>query len=201
MFRQSTNNIARISNGTSLIAVFTLLAVLPAHGRQKHKATTEKRTPIVGRVLAWKESLVFGAGVGPKWTIFVFGIESPNQSEKQPQPVKIAYGFYKDQGPLPDNFYDYSKRYELQVVRNPKCDESLSSLSREKSVDETGKELAPTDVLRFLYGAPKYLPNPDTILPCYVLRPGKYRLLNNSNRSSLDVGPLKVCVPTASMMR
>ena len=161
----------------SLIAVFTLFALLPAHGKQKHKVIAEKTTPIVGRVLAWKESLVFGAGLGPKWTVFVFGIESPTHSENQLQPVKISYAFFKDQGPLPDSFYDYSKWYELEVVRDPKCDESVSSLSHERAVGENGKETQPTDALRFLAGSPKDVLKPDAVLPCYVLRPGKYKII------------------------
>ena len=154
-----------------------LLVALPIFGKRKQQAEAQKTTLIVGRVLAWRESLALGAGLGPKWSVFVFGIESPTHSEKQLQPVKISYAFFKDQGPLPDSFYDYSKRYELEVLRNPKCDESVSSLSHEKAVDEPGKETPPTDALRFLEGSPKDVLKPDAVLPCYVLRPGKYKII------------------------
>ena len=95
--------------------------------------------------------------------------------------MKVSYAFFKDQGPLPDSFYDYSKRYELQVVRDTKCDESVSSLSHDKAVDETGKEIQPTDALRFLDGSPRNILKPDAVLPCYVLRPGKYKMIASAS--------------------
>ena len=66
----------------------------------------------------------------------------------------------------------------MQAVREPKCDESVNSLSYVKNVDESGKPLPPTYVLRFLEGAPKVVLKPDAVLPCYVLRPGNYKLLH-----------------------
>lgn len=85
------------------------------------------------------------------------------------------YKFYKSEPPLPNSFLDYSIRYELQLTRESSCDETVQSLSYEKNVDETGKQLPPTYVLQFLEGAPKDAIKPDAILSCYVLRPGKYR--------------------------
>ena len=92
--------------------------------------------------------------------------------------MKVSYAFFKSDGPPPESFFDYSKRYELQAVREPKCDESVNSLSYVKNVDESGKPLPPTYVLRFLAGAPKVVLKPDAVLPCYVLRPGNYKLLD-----------------------
>lgn len=154
-----------------------MLVVLPVRGKRQQQAKVQQETLIKGRVLAWSESLVIGSGLGPSSRVFVFGIESATDSGKQLEPVKILYAFFKDRGPLPDSFYDYSKRYELKVVRDPKCDENVNSLSREKAVDESGKELQPTDSLRFLDGSPRGILKPDRILPCYVLRPGGYGIV------------------------
>lgn len=54
----------------------------------------------------------------------------------------------------------------------------MNSLSYVKNVDESGKPLPPTYVLRFLEGAPKVVLKPDAVLPCYVLRPDNYKLLH-----------------------
>jgi hypothetical protein len=54
----------------------------------------------------------------------------------------------------------------------------MNSLAYVKNVDESGRPLAPSYVLRFLDGAPKDILKPDAVLPCYVLRPGKYRVLS-----------------------
>jgi hypothetical protein len=79
---------------------------------------------------------------------------------------------------LPDSFFDYSKQYELQAVRDARCDESVKSLCYVKNVDESGKPLPSSYVLRFLGGAPRVVLKPDAVLARYVLRPSKYRVLN-----------------------
>lgn len=144
---------------------------------QKAKPSGEKTTSLVGRPLAWKLPLFLGAGVGPLSEVFVFGVEKGG-----PEGIavtKIVYTFFEPQGLLPNDFFDYSKRYELQVVRDPKCDEGLNNLSYIKSVDQaSGKPLPPEYALRFSDGAPKDAPKPDSILACYVLRPGRYRVLS-----------------------
>jgi len=135
----------------------------------------KKITPIVGRVLADVESLAFGAGLGPKYTTFIFGVE---KSGRAAVPVKISYAFFRSQGPPPDSFFDYSKLYALQAVRSAKCDEMVSSLAQVKSTDVSGKSLPPGDALRWMDGAPKGILKPDVVLPCYVLRPGNYKVAN-----------------------
>jgi hypothetical protein len=137
-------------------------------GQTKVPNRASART-VMGRVLAWRESLlVLGAGLGPQYTIFVFGVE--NNSKTQLRPVKIAFAFFKT--PPPDSFYDYSRTYELRAVRDPTCDERVDHLSYEETVDETGKRLPPRNVLRTVRGAPRNLLSPETVLPCYVVYDG-----------------------------
>jgi hypothetical protein len=160
--------------------------------------TGEKNVPLVGRVLADVSSFVFGAGLGPQHTTFVFAVEQDGGTRVEP--VKVSYAFFKSEGPPPDSFFDYSKRYELQVVRDTKCDESVDSLSRVKNVDQSGKPLPPTDALRFLEGAPKDALKSDAILPCYVLRPGKYKVLSQEKESKAETvdptnGNLHLTIP------
>ena len=161
---------------TSLLLATVLMSTnLLAQRTPTSKAGTEKPTRIVGHVLATVGSLVFGAGLGPQYTTFVFGVEEDGGARVAP--VKISYAFFKSEGVPPDSFFDYSKRYEMQAVRDPKCDETLNSLSYVKNVDESGKPMQPTYVLRILEGAPKDVLKPDFVLPCYVLRPGKYKVV------------------------
>jgi hypothetical protein len=157
-------------------------AKLPAQSVPMPKVPPEKTERVQGHVVAYVSSAAFGAGVGPQYVRFVFGIES---QDKEVKPVKILYAFFKSDGPPPDSFFDHSKLYELQVVRDPKCDEGVSSLSYEKNVEsETGKELAPTYVIHFLDGAPKDILKPDAVLPCYLLRPGRYKVLGHDKATT-----------------
>ena len=146
---------------------------------QTKKPTAATATALVGRVLAYKDTLAFGAGLGPRYSVFVFGVRTRSQSS-QVNPVKVAYAFSASEAPPPDSFFDYSKLYELQATREPKCDETVSSLSQEKNVDVTGKELPPTDVLHFVEGAPKIPLTPSLVLPCYIVYAGKYKVLGTT---------------------
>jgi len=167
-----------------LWAIVMLLAatstrVLSSQTIQKSKPSAEKIIPLVGRVLAWKSPLVIGAGVGPQYEAFVFAAEADRGVSSTP--TKIYYAFFQSDGLLPDSFVDYSKRYELQVVRDTRCDGTLRNFSYDKSTDDaSGKPLPPLYVLRFLDGAPKDALKPDSILACYILRPGRYRILNQN---------------------
>jgi hypothetical protein len=95
----------------------------------------------------------------------VFAPESAARASEFLPPIKIMYKFYKSELPLPESFLDYSIVYELQLTRESSCDETGKSLSFEKNVDENGKQLPPTHVLRFLDGAPKDAIEPDAFLP------------------------------------
>ena len=79
-------------------------------------------------------------------------------------------------GPPPSSFYDYSKLYDLQVVRDAKCDKGVSTLSIVKNETEDGKSLPPSSGIWFLEGAPKEAMKSDMVLPCYVLSRGNYRI-------------------------
>ena len=152
-------------------------AISPAQTVQRPKPSAEKTTSLVGRPLAWKLPLFLGAGVGPLSEVFVFSVE--RGGAEGTAATKIVYTFSEPQGLLPNNFFDYLKRYELQVVRDPKCDETVNTFSYVKSVDHaSGKPLPPDYVLRFSDGAPKDALKPDSILACYILRPGRYKVLS-----------------------
>jgi len=165
--------------GPAIAITFISLTLTNPLGQKRPTAgvSEDKTNSIEGRTLAYVDTLVFGAGVGPQYAKFIFGVETKGTKTREVTPVLIAYAFHKKDGPPPDSFYDHSKLYELRVVREPMCDESVSALSYEKNEDETGKQLPPTYVLRFLEGAPKDILKPDSVLPCYVLTPRNYQVL------------------------
>ena len=99
--------------------------VLSSQTIKKTKPSAEKTVSFVGRVLAWRFSLVIGAGLGPQYEGFVFAAEAGVSI----RPTKIYYAIFQSDGLLPDSFFDYSKRYELQVVRHTRCDESVESFA------------------------------------------------------------------------
>ena len=153
------------------------------------KATSKETTRLLGRVLAWRVIEESGAGLGPEYQVFLFGVEGYKGSSITP--VKITYAFFRSDGSLHDSFFDYSKRYELQGVRYAKCDESVQSFSYAKNVDESGKPLPPINILRFVDGAPRDALKPDATLACYILRPGRYKTLSQDSEHKSGGEPAK----------
>lgn len=135
----------------------------------------EKAISLRGRVLANIASLSFGVGVGPQYQTFVFGIES--QQSGNVVPVKIVYAFFKNQGPLREDFFDHSRVYELNVSRDFACDERVDKLSYVPSVGPNGEKLAPMKVLQLVYGVPSDVLGADTVLPCYILHGPKFKVI------------------------
>jgi hypothetical protein len=198
LFHQNNNKRIGVFSCTVVALIAAVLtSVSVAQKTPDDQRGTEKTRPLVGRVLADVSTLTFGAGLGPRYTSFIFGVEEGGSARVVP--VKVSYAFFKSDGPPPDSFFDYSKRYELQTLRDTKCDETLNSLSYVKNLDQSGKPLQPTYVLRFLEGAPKDLLKSDTILPCYTLRPGKYKVLSqDAERKSGSVSPNGDAEPTTT---
>jgi hypothetical protein len=159
-----------------LLASVWLPSHLPAQQRQPEGAKKEDSIK-VGRVLAYVNSISHGAGVGPKYETFLFGVESRDKAGRQIiTPIEVVYAYHKNDGLIPETFFDHTKLYELRVSRNPECDASVNALSYEENSDETGKQLPPSNVLRILDGVPKDLLKSDLALPCYILYPGNYHV-------------------------
>lgn len=127
-------------------------------------ASQQQVTNLRGRILADLALQFHGAGVGPKYQTFIFGVE---QGDGNVQPVRIAYAYF-GQSRLPSALFDYTKRYELKAIREMSCDESVEGLSWVKNIDTSGRELPPTYVLRVLDGVPEALLKPEMNLPCYT---------------------------------
>lgn len=167
------------SAGTVLIAS-GLISTGLAQKMPVYTQDNEKTVVLAGRVLADVSVFPFGVGVGPHYAALIFGVEE--KGAEAPVPVKIVYAFFKEEGPLPDSFFEYSKRYELRVYRESKCDESVKSLAYVENETESGRRLPPSYVLQFTRGAPKDVLKPDAVLPCYILRPDGYRVLSQDRK-------------------
>jgi hypothetical protein len=160
-------------------SVLLLLVVINAMSLAGQKTSVPKGEKVRGRVLAGVNYLTgyLRGGFGDSYEVFIFAPE-PRSCSGSIVPVKVMYKFfYKRDSALPDSFFDFSKRFELLLVRQPSCDETVQNLSYQKNTDESGKPLPSTYILHPLDGVPTDVLNPDLVLPCYVLTPGKYKVL------------------------
>jgi hypothetical protein len=152
-----------------LLSTYVLAQVRPG------MTTADTPRLLKGRVIAYVDHLVLGAGIGPKYETFIFGVESQDDKGTTVlEPVKIDYAFFKSDGQLPRSFFDHKVLYELRVLRDSRCDESVNNLSYEQNVDINGKPLPPTYIVRFVTGVDAKVLKSDAVLPCYILRPGDY---------------------------
>jgi len=153
----------------------------PAKNRQSGNTVAEKQLLMMrGHVLARIEGLGYRINLlgGQRYEVFIFGIDKWERAWWSTAPVKVVYEFYRVEPNLPEKFFEFSSRYELTVVRDTKCDESVKNVSYEANVSESGKPLPATYVLKVLDGAPTAALKPDLMLPCFVLRPGQYKTLS-----------------------
>jgi hypothetical protein len=154
---------------------FLFAVAICAPSVAQSSATREKQT-LKGRVLA-AVARPYGAGLGPLWQFFIFGVESEHEPNKI-KPVLMAYLFhnFKLDPPLREDFFDHSKLYELTVVREPRCDEDVNTLSIVNNETVDGKPLRPSAGISFVQGAPSDTLKSDIVLPCYVFHRGDFRV-------------------------
>lgn len=173
----------RLSACTIAALIFFALTGAFAQGTKPAK---EKAIAVKGRVLTDPPLLYLisgGAGLGPLWSEFLFGIESPAKRGEPVVPIKVMYAYYDPTGKLLDEFFDHSKVYEFRLERDTTCDETVASISEAK--DKGARGAVPEDLaLHILKGAPKELLRPDRMLPCYTLRQGKYKLVSQDKQQS-----------------
>jgi hypothetical protein len=142
-------------------------------------ALAQDATVLRGRVLAEIYG-VYETGTSERYQLFIFGVESIGGKGKSiVSPVIIMYS--GSDFDLPKSFFNYSKRYELKVRRDPLGDGSLKSLAYIKIVDPDGKEVQPPiSKLRLMHGVPKDILKMDEKLPQYKLFPGDYGILKEN---------------------
>ena len=163
----------------------SLIVCLLLTAGQLQLAAQEEEFILKGRVLAVIDEL----GFGPRLTqLFIFGMEfRDNHAEATIIPVLISYEYMESEGPLPEDFFDYSKLYELRVNRQAVFDTTLESISYLKfSGPKLPDPLPPILILRTLPGAPKDLLKMDMLLNYYELYPGDFKVIGitkkNGNR-------------------
>ena len=166
-----------------VIAVLIVCALAGAfvQGTVQQKPAKEKTTVVKGRVLTDPPLLYLvsgGAGLGPLWSEFIFGIESPVKRGEPIVPIKVMYAYYDPTGKLQDEFFDHSKLYEFRLERDGTCDETVASISGMKA-EGASRATAPEHLaLHVLKGTTKELLRPDRVLPCYILRQGRYKVVS-----------------------
>jgi hypothetical protein len=167
--RQSRNSILMIF-ALSFVCLWPCIAGGKSATEHQHS-----RLRLDGRIIASVITFVPGT-LNLKWQVFVFQVES-GEAGGHGYLSKVEYEYTDADGPLKDAFFDYAKYYQLIVSRDSSCDESLESLSILRAPDEHKSVFRDRNLLQVLAGVPTEALDMHETLPCFILRPGGYRIL------------------------
>jgi len=156
-----------------LLAIFCLWPCVA--GGRNAIGQQRSRLHLSGRIVARVFNPVSGT-LNLKWQVFIFQVGS-EKGESHQYLSKVEYEYTDADGPLTEAFFDYAKHYQLNVSRDPSCDESLASLSILRAPDERNSALMTRNLLQALPGAPADALSTRETLPCFILRLGGYRVL------------------------
>lgn len=167
----------------NLILRFLLLATLvfPASISNAQIITgkiSKRPVKLTGRVVASLNSITFGAW-SPKYQSFLFLPEAKNNPSINRRPTRILYKFFKPDNYLKREFFDYSKLYELKVLRKPDCDERLNEFGYETMSTEVDGKTTETEkikIFKLLSGVQEILFDENEVLSCYALQENNYIL-------------------------
>lgn len=106
-------------------------------------------------------------------------------SEGESRLVKLVFGFLPYQPPLSEYGLDYSEVHELNAMRDPNCDETLSQLTAsEPAAGQPPERPAAQPRLKYSSDAPMLdLERHRANLPCYITTPEDF---TRSVREPLD---------------
>lgn len=165
-------------NRLSFLLLLIAAAYFPSFAQKLNKNTKSTDSiKLTGRVVASINSITFGSWY-PKFQSFLFIPEENNDLKIEPKPIRIVYEFFKQDGYLKKDFFDYSNRYELKIVRQTNCDEKLKDFGYETIVEDTDGKRTETKVsiLKVLNGFSKDIFDENAVLPCYTLQENDYTL-------------------------
>lgn len=90
--------------------------------------------------------------------------------------IKVVYKYAANDSPLPQNFFDGSTQWRFILKREISCDTSLREMKAIKPHTTEGEATVP----RLKFTGETEMIEDEVSLPCYVLKPGKYRMERTS---------------------
>lgn len=146
-----------------------------ADGEPQKKGKVRMIGAVVARVVS-ATSLAALTSV-PNEQILVVRIQQV-EKERKPKYIKVIYQRWHNEPELPTELLNSKSLWNFVLIRNGVCDSTLKSLLYIQGKTEGNAEgLLPK--LSLTSGAEAEVIPQDTILPCYLLRPGNLRIQNN----------------------
>jgi hypothetical protein len=172
--------VSRNKNCRALKISTAILAILAFTATSVSFATSTPKTErLTGHVLGYVPNLLQSNGDGGELLPFIFIPDSSTKEEQQISPVAVGYRFFSGQAALPDTFFDYAKRFQIDVTRNSACDTTAGDFFYLKIFSDKKLKKPSGRIYRFQLStdAPKLDFADSLALLCYEMTPGNYSLL------------------------
>jgi hypothetical protein len=135
----------------------------------------KKSLVVVGTVIAYDPlQALTNITSAPQSQVLVVRIEKRIKGRESAGYLKVVYEYGGDQPSLPKGIFDGKSQWRFVLKRDGRCDSSLKEMKAAKPQSRE-EEKVTLPHLKFT-DEEERLPD-DTTLPCYVLKPGSYRLL------------------------
>ena len=141
--------------------------------------STQKTERLTGHVLGYVPNILKLNGDGGDLLAFVFIPDTTNKETPPKTAIAVDYRWFSDERELPNSFFDYSKHFEIRVLRNSGCDTTAADFFYLKLFHDDALKKPSERIYRFqaAANAPKMDFADDFKLSCYEMRPGNYSIL------------------------
>jgi hypothetical protein len=152
-----------------------VLIMLQDPGGLVHRANKESMLTIVGPVIAYERSVTRLAQLTfvPNTEVLIVRVDKLIKGQEQAHYLKVVYSYGTDEPSLTKEVFDSKRQWRFILERDRSCDSSAGQMKAVKSQTKEGEEIILSG-LKFI-GETEGLAD-DTHLPCYVLKPGNYRV-------------------------
>ena len=133
---------------------------------------TREQEPLeaIGTVVAYDQLIsLTNITSAPKSQVLIVRIARRIKGPKNRSYIKVIYKYAANESPLPQNMFDGNNQWRFILTRDFRCDSTLREM---KPIVTTQGQAIP----RLKFTREKDLIQDGVSLPCYVLKPGQYRM-------------------------
>jgi hypothetical protein len=165
----------KLDNWKQAWLVTVLILIVSCCALAKHEQKARRDLIVQGRVVATYVTFVDLVRLTdlPNVETLIVRIERVIKGKQQSRFIKIRYQCWEGEPSLPDSILDSTKRLRFSLSRDHSCDSSLGKMKGAKPATQKGAEVA---FPYFKFTSETEGLTDDTNLPCYVLKPGDYRV-------------------------
>lgn len=157
----------------SVVVALLILCIKPADEMYGVRSETQS-LEVVGTVVAYdQEAPLTNITWVMQSQVVLVRISKSIKGRAAGPYIKVVYRFAPNESPFPQNILDENTEWRFILKRDISCDSSVREMKTMKAKTEEGEITA---IPRLKYKNETEVIEDEVSLPCYVLKPGKYRM-------------------------